>query len=158
MGKILKAAGAILATVIGAVIVFYLTSPGGLLNPPKKPVADLYIADTELLKAHVGHGAEMRFKVYNGGDADALGCAVYWESSEEFSQRYEASTLDPNTSYRFTLSERFDLGAGETYLVTSTSLPYEQSGHKYSRAAVGCSNTFNYDVQSHETIVDFDMK
>ncbi len=158
MGGILKAAGAILVAVIGAVIVFYLTHPGGPLNPQQKPVADLYIANTELVEARVGQGAVMRFKVYNGGDAFAVGCAVYWESGEEFSQRYETNTLEPNTSYRFTTSERVDLKPSETTFITSTSVPYEQPGHKYSRIFVGCANAFDYDVKIHQEIVDFTVQ
>jgi len=155
MDTILKAAGAIAISVIGAVIVFYLTGSGGLLNPKPTPVAALHIIDTELLEAHVGQGTVMRFKVYNDGDAKAVDCAVYWTSGEEFSHRYETDTLEPNTSYAFSLSERFELEAGETRTVTSTSRVYEQPGHKYSEAFVGCGNIFSYDVQINRTMIDF---
>jgi hypothetical protein len=57
----------IVVTVIGAVIVFYVTRPGGVLNPRQKPVADMYVADTKLVRAAVGQGVSMRFKAYNGG-------------------------------------------------------------------------------------------
>ena len=157
MGNILKAVGAITITVIGAIIVFYLTGPGGLLNPESPPVADLHIIDTELISAQVGQGAVMRFEVFNDGDAKAVRCAVYWTSGEEFSHRYETDTLEPNTSYAFSLSERFALEPGETRFITSTSRVYEQPGYKYSEAFVGCGNVFNYAVEINRTMIDFSV-
>ncbi len=76
----------IAASIIAALIIWFLTHSGGPLNPIPAPVADkpiLRIVDVQVTHAPLGGTAHATVKVFNEGKATGEACTVWWYSGSD---------------------------------------------------------------------------
>lgn len=134
----LKWLGGIVAAVITAVLVWWLTEPGGLLNPEEATQAPrpvLKIVDFQVSDAPVGGRARADITVFNEGDSTGEFCTVWWYSGGEVGRQLEQG-LSPAQA---AISEEFGLRPQESKQLTLWSLVYDQPGQFRSMAQVSCS-------------------
>jgi hypothetical protein len=96
----------IAATVIGGVLVWWLTSAGGPFDPQSPEIGIAALSPTPVV--NVGQAASAGLTVRNDGDAAARRCKVLWSpfSENPNDSRYPATTefsLDADASRDFTL-------------------------------------------------------
>ncbi|MEP0761363.1 MAG: hypothetical protein HRF48_01355 [Chloroflexota bacterium] len=136
----LKGLGGIMAAVITAVLVWWLTAPGGLLNPEdatQAPRPVLKIVDFQVGDAPVGGQARAEVTVFNEGDSTGEFCTVWWYSGSEVAHRLEQGLLPGQAA----VSGEFGLRPQESKQITVWSLPYGEPGRFRSLAEVTCSGT-----------------
>jgi hypothetical protein len=120
----------IAATIIGALVIWSFTHPGGYINPVREPMPDVKIIDLTVTNAVVGQTASANVTAYNQGDITAEECVVDWWSGNQMSQYGE-----PN---KYSTSAEFGLRPKETRQISATSLVYTQIGTFKSRIAINC--------------------
>ncbi len=136
----LKWLGGIVAAVITAVLVWWLTEPGGLLNPEDatpQPRPVLKIVDFQVGDAPVGGQARAEVTVFNEGDSTGEFCTVWWYSGGEVGRQLEQGLLPGQAA----TSEEFGLRPQESKQISVWSLPYGEPGRFRSLAEVSCSGT-----------------
>ncbi len=104
----LKWVGGIVAAVMTAVLVWWLTEPGGLLNPQdatQGPRPVLKIVNFQVSEAPVGGKARADITVFNEGDSTGEFCTVWWYSGSEVGRRLEQGQLPGEAA----VSEEFGL-------------------------------------------------
>ncbi len=134
----LKWVGGIVAAVMTAVLVWWLTEPGGLLNPQdatQGPRPVLKIVNFQVSEAPVGGKARADITVFNEGDSTGEFCTVWWYSGSEVGRRLEQGLLPGQAA----VSEEFGLRPQESRQVTMWSLVYSEPGRFRSMAEVSCS-------------------
>jgi len=127
----------IAATIIGAVVIWWLTHPGGLLNPvtpTPRPQPSLKIIDFTVINAFVGERAQASLTVYNEGDSTGEACAVWWYSGSAVGRQLEQGLLPQEAA----VSADFGLRPKETRQISLSSLVYTEPGTFRSYAQVSC--------------------
>jgi hypothetical protein len=132
--------GGIVITVIGGLIIWYLTNPGSVLNPSTKPsvektpIADVKIIDFNIYNTFVDHTAPAIFKVYNNsGKIVAEECEILWFSGTKVGK--ELHEIGGYGS-EYSRSIRFSLKPKETRDIKMQSLVYTEAGRILSRVEV----------------------
>lgn len=146
--------GGIIAAVITAVLVWWLTAPGGLLNPKEatqEPRPVLKIVDFQVSDAPVGGQARAEVTVFNEGDSTGEFCTVWWYSGSEVAHQLEQGLLPGQAA----TSEEFGLRPEETRQITVWSLPYGEPGRFRSLAEVSCSGM---DITSTQLVAYVTVK
>ena len=136
----LKWLAGLVAAVITAVLVWWLTAPGGLLNPEEatpEPKPVLKIVDFQVSDAPVGGQARAEVTVFNEGDSTGEFCTVWWYSGSEVSRQLEQGLLPGQAA----TSEEFGLRPQESKQISLWSLVYSEPGRFRSLAEVSCSGT-----------------
>ncbi len=134
--------GGIAATVIAAVVIWWLTHPGGLLNPTQptpEPRPELKIIDVEVSGAYVGRTALATLTIYNEGDTTGEECIVWWWSGSELPQDGSSPT---SGDFYLPSSPTFAIRPNETREVSLSSAVYTSPGEFWSWVEVVCSNFF----------------
>src|SRR5262249_3929183 len=125
MGKWLAG---VAAAVLGSVIIWWLTHPGGPLNPPppppRKPDAVVKIIDFKISDAAVGQPATGTFTVYDESEIAADECQIWWYSGTKVGKELAEGKSGSESA----VSERFGLRPKETRQITMRSLPYSEPG------------------------------
>ena len=132
-----KLALGIVGSVVAALLVWWLTSSGGPLNPtprPPSPPAPLSIVAAKINDARVPGAATAQVTVYNNGTLAGEDCKVWWYSGSAVADELARDRL-PSTA---AVSEVFGLRPAETRVVDITSLPYTAPGDFDSRLEVSC--------------------
>lgn len=136
----------ITATIIGAVVIWWLTHPSGPLNPvppTPRPKAILKIIDFAVTDAYVGESATATLTIYNEGETTGEGCSVWWYSGSEEGKRLEQGLL----AQKAAVSDEFGLRPEESKQISMRSLVYTEPGRFRSYIEVSC---WGYDVTSEE--------
>jgi len=140
----------IAATIIGAVVIWSLTHPGGLFNPvtptpQSKP--NLKVIDFKVTNAFVGERAQASLTVYNEGDATGEACKVWWYSGSAVGMQLKQGLLPQQAA----VSTEFGLRPKETQQISLSSLVYTELGTFRSYAQVECSGV---NITSNEFYKD----
>lgn len=132
-----KWAAGIAATVIGAVLIWWLTHAGGPLNPLKptpSAAARPRIIEFVVGPAVAGESARANFSIYNDSDVAAEDCKVWWYSGGKVGRDLERG-LRPGEA---ATSAVFGLRPKDTHQVEVRSLIYPEPGNFRSTAEVSC--------------------
>jgi len=136
----------IAASIVAALIIWFLTHEGGPLNPKSDPVEEtavLRIVDIDVTEAQVNGRSHARVSVFNEGEATGESCSVWWFSGSEVAAQLEAGLLASKSA----VSGDFGLTPGETEIVELDSLPYTSAGVFRSYLQASCAG---FDIVSDD--------
>jgi len=112
--------------ILGGLVVWWLTQPGGSLNPEKpEPGPIIRILEFEVPPAPLGGVTNARFRVFNDSSMPAENCRIHWWSH--------------GLPYAPSVSPQFGLAPQETREFTIQSLRYTSPGNVTSMARVDCA-------------------
>ncbi len=140
----------IAASVIAALIIWYLTHPGGPLNrgvpiAGDKPV--LRIVDFQVTGAPLGGRAHTKVAVFNEGKVTGEGCSVWWYSGSDVGKELAAGKIGSQAA----TSHDFGFPPGQTSVVEFDSLVYTEPGVFRSYVQASCAGM---DITSMEYYKD----
>ncbi len=144
----------IAASVLAALIIWFLTHAGGPLNPgspidASKPI--LRIVDFQVTDAPLGGTAHAKVAVYNEGEAAGEACTVWWYSGSDVGKELAAGKL----ASRSAVSHEFGLVPDQTQVVELDSLVYTEPGVFRSYVQASCAGA---DITSIEYYKDVAVK
>lgn len=133
--SVLKWLAGILATVIGALIIWFLTSEGGLLNPPEEP--DLKFLEVEHTNnISPGQSFDLTVRVINESETAAESCTInLYAGRQSF-----GVNQTPDTPIRQDIRGIGGFAPGETKTVTVTGFdpPFTEPGLHWATFAIVC--------------------
>lgn len=141
----------IAASIITALIIWFLTHSGGPLNPAPSPVEDrpvLRIVDFQATNAPLGGTAHATVSVFNEGKATGEACSVWWYSGSDVGKELASGLLASKSA----VSYEFGLVPNQTKVVELDSLPYIEPGVFRSYAQVSCMGTNNVSIEYYKDI------
>ena len=140
----------IAATILGGVILWWLTHQGGPLNPtprPSEPALNVKLTAFDPGSPFVGEGSTGHFTIYNEGDITGQDCKVYWYSGTEVAEELASGKLPQKAS----VSDPFGLKPKESRELTMQSLVYTGPGQFETEADVSCLGV-NHPLALRRTI------
>lgn len=128
----------ILITVIGGLIIWYLTLQGSILNPdksspPKVPHATIKIKDINVSSPEVGYTAWSNFTVVNESGTIGEKVEIKWYSGTEVGKQIRKDPTSTGSEY---ISKEFYLGPNESRPIRMQSLKYNEVGKFPSKILV----------------------
>lgn len=142
------------ASVIAALVIWFLTRAGGPLNPGT-PIAEdkpiLRIVDFQITNAPLGGTAHTKVAVFNEGKVTGEACTVWWYSGSDVGKELAAGKLASQAA----TSHEFGLPPGQTNVVEFDSLVYKEPGVFRSYVQASCAGA---DITSTEYYKDVAVK
>lgn len=136
----------IAASVLAALIIWFLTRAGGPLNPGA-PIAEnkpiLRIVDFQVSDAPLGGRAHAKVAVFNEGKATGEACTIWWYSGSDVGKELAAGLNASHSS----VSHEFGLIPEQTQLIELDSLVYTEPGVFRSYVQASCAGA---DITSTE--------
>jgi hypothetical protein len=144
----------IAASIIAALIIWFLTHAGGPLNRGT-PIAEdkpiLRIVDFHVTDAPLGGIAHATVSVFNEGKATGEACRVWWYSGSDVGKELAAG----KSASKSATSHEFGLPPGQTSVVEPDSLMYTELGMFRSYVQASCAGA---DITSTEYYKDVAVK
>jgi len=142
----------ILATVLSAAMVWWLTHPGGPLNPavpPTSPAAVLRIVDVQVSGPAIAGRASAVVSLYNEGQATGEACTLWWYSGEKVAQQLDQG-LEPSDA---TTSQPFGITPGQTRQISVESGAYSRPGMYRSFLEASCVGVDITSMRYYQDVV-----
>lgn len=142
----------ILTAVLTGVLVWWLTHPGGPLNPevpPATPKPVLRIVDVRVTAATVGGRASATVGIYNEGDVTGEACTVWWYSGDTVAHELEQG----KNASEATTSREFGITPDQTQQVQLDSGIYTSPGTYGSYFQASCAGTNIVSREYHQDVV-----
>lgn len=141
----------IVASVLAALIIWFLTRAGGPLNPgspidESKPI--LRIVDFQVTDAPLGGRAHAKVAVFNEGEAAGEACSVWWYSGSDVGKELAAG----RSASQSAVSPEFGLVPNQTNVVELDSLVYTEPGVFRSYVRASCAGMNIVSIEYYKDV------